>query len=139
MSDKQLTHPGWAKVDSSVARPLNREQKLRPVMEILAELEQKYGRDPDPVRNLLIISMGLNPNPEAGPDDSIGMMAQLEALKAVAQYVRPKLQNVQVTGVDEGPVKISADLAHRVGTNEELLRLAEEFAIRMATEDKETS
>jgi hypothetical protein len=137
LEQRQLVTQQWAKVDSSAVRPLNREQKLRPMLELLADLEMQYGRDPDPVRSLLILGMGLNPNPNATAEDSIPMMAQLEALKAVAQFVRPKLQNVQVTGVDEGPVKVSAEIAHQVGTNEDLLRLAEEFAIKMATKEKE--
>ena len=127
-------HPNWKKVDSSMARPLNKEQKLRPMLEILYELKETYGRDPDPVRTLLVIGMGLDPSPDAPPGTVVPMNVQLEGLKAVANYVRPKLQNVQVTGADEGPVKIAASIMAKVGADEDLLRLADEFAIKMAEE-----
>jgi hypothetical protein len=129
-----MMHPNWNKVDSSMARPLSKEQKLRPMLEILSELKEQYGRDPDPVRTLLIMGMGLEPSPDAPSGTVVPTNVQLEALKAVANYVRPKLQNIQVTGADEGPVKVDARIMARVGTDEELLRLADEFAITMAAE-----
>lgn len=127
-----MTHPGWSKIDTSMARPLSKEQKLRPMLKILDELKEQYGRDPDPVRTLLIMGMGLEPDPNVPAGTPVPTNVQLEALKAVAQYVRPKLQNVQVTGVDEGPVKIAAVDAATVGTDDELRALAEEFAMRIA-------
>src|ERR1017187_6630857 len=127
-------HPNWKKVDSSLARPLGTEQKLRPMLEILSELKETYGRDPDPVRTLLVMGMGLDPTPDLPTGTLVPMNVQLEALKAVANYVRPKLQNVQVTGADEGPVKLDHRIMTKIGTDDELLRLAEDFAIKMAEE-----
>lgn len=130
-------NPKWEQVDTSMSRPLSKEQKLRPMLELLSELHEQYGRDPDPVRTLLVIGMGINPAPDAPQGTGVAPNVQLEALKAVANYVRPKLQNVQVTGVDEGPVKVDARVMAKVGTDAELLALAEEFAIKLAEQPSE--
>ena len=41
-------HSGWKGVDSSLAHPLNKEQKLRPMLEVLTSYERSTARTPTP-------------------------------------------------------------------------------------------
>ena len=90
------------------------------------------------MRTLLILGMGRNPAGDAPTDAPVPLNVQLEALKNVANYVRPRLQNVQVTGVDDGPLKMNIELMAKVGMDDDLLKLAEDFAIGLAQKEEES-
>lgn len=107
--------------------PAKRTQEAR-------EIAERLGFHP--IELLAIIAMrGVIPNAD-GTETPVDTDARLDAIKAAAPYLTPRLSAQQITGKDEGPLAVSTLDVAQILANPALARMAQDLALAMAEQER---
>ena len=134
----QLGHPKYGGRKKGVvnkrqkfAQQLAAEMKVDPVQFMLQVLNSNYIEIPV-LANAVTGEVKLKPNGQPEMQKIVvPLELRMDAAKAVAPYVYPRLHATQVTGRDDGPVEIDLDIA-AVLADPEAVAAAQSLSLRMA-------
>lgn len=102
---------------------------LKPLEVIVAELEAEYGGCFEPGKLLLMTAGGKDP---LYPDRIVSSNLRIDAQKAIIKYMRPALNNIEVTGAGGGPITTAALPVDKLMSNDKVVDALEEIIIDQA-------
>ena len=115
---------------------------LKPLTELIDEVQNRFGRVCDPATILLMVSAGLDPlYPDIIPDDPAkpppgyavpDLEMRIDAAKAIINYVRPKLAQVEHVGDEDRPVHFDTKMSEAISVDVQFRELAERLIIGMS-------
>lgn len=126
-----MPNPNWKKgvpqLSGQVPSRRTQNQKLASLELIVTRIAKDYKRIVDPAEILLMIGAGIDPL-----DNSIikDLDVRMEAAKAVINYYRPKLSQVELSGNDDKPIAIDARVSERLSTDSGFRAMAEAMVIK---------
>ena len=126
----------------NVSKAVKYRRTLKPLNELIDEVQNRFGRVCDPATILLMVSAGLDPlYPDIVPDDPANpppgyavpdLETRIDAAKAIINYVRPKLAQVEHVGDEDRPVHFDTKMSEAISVDLQFRELAERLIIGMA-------
>ncbi len=111
-------------------KPVNTAKyTIKPMDQVIAEMEAELGRSCEPGQLLLSMANGKDP---LYPDRVVPIALRLDAQKTIIKYVRPMLNNIEVTGKDGGPMLVGQIPMDKLMTKDEIVTAMEDVLVESA-------
>lgn len=134
-----MANPNWR---SKTAK----KRTVRQMQDLIEQMQDKFGKIADPAEILLYIAAGIDPRhigPNHRPGDILpdgyeihDLETRMEAAKAVINYCRPKLAQMEHVGDENRPITLDTVASQEFSTNPAFRAQAEALVIHAVSQQK---